>query len=254
MTQLTQPQAPESSSPSADATVQTRQLMSALADGETADGETADGQTADVRAHTASQWWRDDASARQAWHSYHLIGDVMRSDELASTPAHDAAFLQRLRTRLASEPVPISKPLQAPAKVPVQTSKTAPITRWLAPVAAAAGVLLVAGVVLLNRPGAWGGDAAGPAVAVAPASPLQRVGTAGQSAGAAVGVAAVGVAAVDAAAVGADAAGVIRNPQLDGRLQEYLRAHQATRGGMVAAVPGGSLRRVDAVVSVGNSQ
>jgi sigma-E factor negative regulatory protein RseA len=249
MTQLTHPQAPESSSPSADATAQTRQLMSALADGETADGETADGetadgQTADVHAHTASQLWRDDAGARQAWHNYHLIGDVMRSDELASTPAHDAAFLQRLRTRLASEPVPISKPVQAPAKVPVQTSKTAPITRWLAPVAAAAGVLLVAGVVLLNRPGAWGGDAAGPAVAVAPASPLQRVGTAGQSAGAAVGV----------AAVGADAAGVIRNPQLDGRLQEYLRAHQATRGGMVAAVPGGSLRRVDAVVSVGNGQ
>jgi sigma-E factor negative regulatory protein RseA len=244
MTQLTHPQAPEGGSPAADAAAQMRQLMSALADGETADGETADGQTADVHAHTASQLWRDDAGARQAWHSYHLIGDVMRSDELASTPAHDAAFLQRLRTRLASEPVPISKPVQAPAKAPVQTSKTASITRWLAPAAAAAGVLLVAGVVLLNRPGAWGGDAAGPAVAVAPASPLQRVGTAGQSAGA----------AVDAAAVGADAAGVIRNPQLDDRLQEYLRAHQATRGGMVAAVPGGSLRRVDAVISVGNGQ
>jgi sigma-E factor negative regulatory protein RseA len=37
---------------------------------------------------------------------------------------------------------------------------------------------------------------------------------------------------------------VIRNARLD----EYLRAHQAARGGVAVAAPGGTLRRVEAVV------
>jgi sigma-E factor negative regulatory protein RseA len=40
--------------------------------------------------------------------------------------------------------------------------------------------------------------------------------------------------------------GVIR----DARLDEYLRAHQAARGGVAVAAPGGTLRRVEAVVPV----
>jgi sigma-E factor negative regulatory protein RseA len=31
----------------------------------------------------------------------------------------------------------------------------------------------------------------------------------------------------------------------DERLDEFLRAHQATRGGMGAALPGGAIRRVE---------
>ena len=38
--------------------------------------------------------WRDDAAARSTWHAYHLIGDVLRSGELATTPQRDAAFLR----------------------------------------------------------------------------------------------------------------------------------------------------------------
>ena len=55
--------------------------------------------------------WRQDAGAREAWHAYHLIGDVLRSEDLAAAPAHDEVFLQALRGRLTREPVPI-KPTQ----------------------------------------------------------------------------------------------------------------------------------------------
>ena len=69
-----------------------RALLSALADGE-----------ADA-AQAGCALWRDDAEARATWHTYHLIGDVLRSDDLAAQPARDAAFLAALRERLAAEP------------------------------------------------------------------------------------------------------------------------------------------------------
>jgi sigma-E factor negative regulatory protein RseA len=51
--------------------------------------------------------------AREAWHSYHLVGDVLRSADLASG-ADDAAFLSRFQARLRQ-----LEPLQ-------QTGKPAP--------------------------------------------------------------------------------------------------------------------------------
>jgi sigma-E factor negative regulatory protein RseA len=77
--------------------------FSALIDGELG----ADGV---VRACAS---WRSDARSRQTWHAYHLIGDVLRSDDLASRPARDVDFLNRLRERLANEPVVL-----APSAVP----------------------------------------------------------------------------------------------------------------------------------------
>ncbi len=71
------------------------QLLSALADGEIEPSGVA----------KACEHWRDDPSARQRWHDYQLIGDVMRSDDLAATPSHDESFLLALRSRLADEPV-----------------------------------------------------------------------------------------------------------------------------------------------------
>ena len=50
--------------------------------------------------------WRQDAGSRVAWHDYHLIGDVLRSEDLAAVPASDELFLQALRGRLAREQVP----------------------------------------------------------------------------------------------------------------------------------------------------
>ena len=67
---MSQPDSDRSSSESS------RRILSALADGDATDGEAA----------RAFQAWRDDAGARAAWHSYQLIGDVLRSEDLASEP------------------------------------------------------------------------------------------------------------------------------------------------------------------------
>ena len=73
--------------------------------------------------------WRDQPATRSEWHTYHLIGDVMRSDDLASAPGRDAAFLARLRVRLADEPVVL-----APAPLAPATRRMRP-RRWAGPVA-----------------------------------------------------------------------------------------------------------------------
>ena len=76
-------------------TGEARQQLSALMDGEL---DPADwGATCDA--------WRVDGRLRADWHAWHLIGDTMRSDELAAEPRRDNAFLQGFRERLATEPV-----------------------------------------------------------------------------------------------------------------------------------------------------
>jgi sigma-E factor negative regulatory protein RseA len=186
-----------------------RQWLSAL----------ADGRSDALPPGTAL--WRDDADARQAWHLYHLIGDVMRSDELASAPARDAAFMATLRTRLAAEPVPL-------APQPLQT----PVARrlgWRAPAAVAAGFVAVAAMVVLmapqrDRPGAGPqlaanspvgeGNSTRPVSTTRPAVPPVLV----------------------------DQGSVIR----DARIETYLRAHQGVRVGS-PALSGGALRNAEHV-------
>jgi sigma-E factor negative regulatory protein RseA len=69
------------------------ELVSALTDGELR-GE------AFVKS---VQWLEESEEARASWHTYHLVGDVLRSGEMAATGAHDAAFVARLRSRLQGE-------------------------------------------------------------------------------------------------------------------------------------------------------
>lgn len=71
------------------------ELVSALADGEL-HGE------AFVKA---VQWLEESDEARTSWHAYHVVGDVLRSGEMAVTGAHDAAFVARLRVHLQGEVV-----------------------------------------------------------------------------------------------------------------------------------------------------
>ena len=130
-----------------------RQQLSSLMDGDLGAGDAA----------SACQLWRQDAQSRSDWHAYHLIGDVLRSDDLASAPARDAAFLQALRQRLADEPVPLAPaPLATPAVVPIaQVAQVAQGVaaggrrrgrHWLmAPAAVAAGFVAVAGVMVVTR-------------------------------------------------------------------------------------------------------
>lgn len=64
-----------------------------------------------------------------SWHVYQLIGDVMRSDDLA-VGAHDLDFLTRLQTRLAQEPAPVPLVPQ-PQDLPIAAaSANADVFRW----------------------------------------------------------------------------------------------------------------------------
>lgn len=185
--------------------------LSALADGEH-----------DAIAH-ATALWREDAAARECWHAYHLIGDVMRSEDLASRPAHDAAFLVGLRARLANEPVPL-----APAPLVAQ-----PLARrlgWRAPAAVAAGFVAVAATLVLLRPQGLG------------------FGDGEQVAGDPVSMAGSGMRAVPNLQPSATAALVADGRMIrDARLDAYLQAHQAVRP--PAALPGGGLRSVELLVT-----
>jgi sigma-E factor negative regulatory protein RseA len=67
--------------------------LSALADGELDVTEVAQ----------ACVHWHSGTSSRETWYAYHLIGDVLRSDDLASDPRRDHASLQRLRDRLVMD-------------------------------------------------------------------------------------------------------------------------------------------------------
>lgn len=200
-----------SPNPSATASPTGRELMSALADGA-------------CDAQAAARCWTDDADARQAWHTYHLIGDVLRSDDLACDPGRDADFLARVRERLAAEP-PIVAPL--PATVPVARRAR---RRWVAPAAAAAGFVAVAGVLVMTRAVGPLGEGAVP-MAAAPASQVLPSG--------ATVVPVVAGATAEAAAQPATGQ-LIR----DARLDQYLRAHRGSPG----AVPGATVGRIEAVV------
>lgn len=189
----------------------------------------ADGQADALDA--ACLAWRGDPGARATWHAYHLIGDVLRSGELATQPERDAAFLSRLRSRLADEPVVLAP---SPAAVPAVRRQ---VSGWLVPAAVAAGFVVVAGVLVVSRVSAPIAPQASETLAAAP-SPAGVTQVSSRAALAPAGQALQGDNTL------------IRDPRLD----EFLRAHQAARGGMAIAVPGSALRRVDALLPAGTQR
>lgn len=151
-----------------------------------------DGECDHASVVQACRRWRQDDDLRAQWHTYHLIGDVLRSDDLARSDRRDAAFLQAVRDRLAREPVVLAPlPLAEPAAVasarhavngaPSPRRPLLRMRRWVPPVGMAAGVALVAGAVLVTRPDAIGQaslTAAAPAVVErvrTPAAPTEIV-------------------------------------------------------------------------------
>ena len=193
------------------------QDLSALADGE--------GDAAELLS--ACDEWRTDAQLRKTWHAYHLIGDVMRSEELASDPGRDAAFLRSLRERLAREPVILAPSVPAESAPPVRgrAMQRASGWAWKAPAAVAAGFVAVAGVLLATQglpPGPGGG-----------------VGLLAQSLGAAAGPAGstLPTAAAESQLLVADGQ-LVR----DARLQRYLAAHKQFGGSSALGAPSGFMR------------
>ena len=61
-----------------------------------------DGEIEDDAADHCCAHWREQAEARRHWHAWHLLGDVLRSEELACGATRSAHFLERVRGRLAA--------------------------------------------------------------------------------------------------------------------------------------------------------
>ncbi len=187
-----------------------------------------DGQSDGAELQRGCARWRDDPAARSTWHAYHLIGDVLRSDELASAPARDAAFLAALRARLADEPTVLAPAPAIESTVAPGVSMTVRRQAWMVPVAVAAGFAVVAGMLVVTRLTVTEDTRASVLASGSVTAPgLQRAGTA---------PAVSQPLAIDGQ--------LIRDAHLDA----YLRAHREMRGSAAAAVPGGAMRSVETIV------
>jgi sigma-E factor negative regulatory protein RseA len=201
--------------------------LSALVDGEL-DGDAA---------LQACSHWRESDDARSSWHAYHVIGDVLRSDDLACDPARDAGFLEALRVRLKDEPVvlaPQALEHSRPAAAQLANGARGRRWSWAAPTAVAAGFVAVAGVVMLTRGPAMPGDSS-PAASLAQVSPAAQPLTA---------------ATLTSPVAGASEPQVlVANGKLirDVRLDRYLAAHKQFAGSSALGVPSGFLRNATAI-------
>ncbi len=179
--------------------MQTQEIISALADGQLQGDAFARG--VELAA--------SDPAAREAWQTYHLIGDVLRSGELA-VAGSPSAFVARLQQRLQAQAAPA--PRMAPeAAAPPRREEAANdgSFRWK----------LVAGFASVAAVGAmaWslvGGLPGKPAAAELAKAPAGTVLTAGER----------GV--------------MIRNPQLD----ELLAAHRQLGGATALQMSSGLVR------------
>ncbi len=148
-----------------------REQLSALADGQLQDGE-----------------WRDAVSfacsdqGRSTWELYHLVGDVLRSSELAR-PANPA-FMARLRDQLAQEPISprTAEPLLAEVAAPgLDRAANASVFRWkmVAGVASLAAVAAIGWTSLATLQGTGqtpGGQlASAPTRSATPSAPVVAV-------------------------------------------------------------------------------
>lgn len=197
--------------------------LSALVDGEL-DGRAV----ASACAH-----WRESVASRQSWHAYQLIGDVLRSDDLASDPARDAAFMVALSARLAEEPVVLAPQAlvstQGDAAPALNVANGAPVRRrsWLVPSTVAAGFVLVAGALMVTRaPDTAAGRSQGVPLAGVVSAEAQMA------------------LAAAASAAARDPRTVMTNGSLirDARLDRYLAAHSQFAGTSALGVPSGFLR------------
>jgi sigma-E factor negative regulatory protein RseA len=185
--------------------MRTQEMVSALADGEL---------RGDAFARAVEVAERD-SDARDAWHTYHLIGDVLRSGELAAVTVPDR-FLTRLQARLLEEQRPpagsgISPKAMQLAVETAQRQRTAANDgnfRWK----------VLAGVTSLTAIGAVAWSLSG-----APATQ---------------GGAQLARAAGPAVLANTQRGVMIR----DARLDELLAAHRQMGGASVLPAPAGSLR------------
>lgn len=138
-----------------------------------------------------------DHADRTTWSAYHLIGDALRSDDLAAHPAKSQAFLAGFAARLEAEPH-ILVPAQAASR-----GGASVLRRRVAPAFAVAAAAAVLSWVVVPQ---WHGGASQGTVQTAATS-----GNAG-------GVQSIAMTSLP----GAQDGNIIRDAQLD----QYLEAHQ----------------------------
>ncbi len=200
------------------------EALSALADGELDDAE------------SACSIWRSDPAARLSWHAYHLIGDVLRSADLASDADRDAAFLERVRAHLReSVALPVESIIVPGPTAPWVETRLGPARRpaaraatrmpagvmrrraWIGSAAVAAGFVIVAGGVVLTR---------------SPTSSAPVDATIAQATSLAPGAAGEAADVPDVMPLVADGR-LIR----DARLDRYLAAHKQFAGSSALGLP-----------------
>lgn len=186
-----------------------------------------DGAAAPADAGRACAAWRDAAQARAAWHAYHVIGDVLRSDELGEGARRDARFLAALREKLASEPIVIAPQVADGARPAAFVARR---RGWAAPMAVAAGFVAVAGALVVTRVSEPGPASRDVTIAATREPALSQA--------AARPVAVVANASIEAPSE------VVANGKLirDVRLDQYLAAHKQFGGSSALGVPSGFLR------------
>jgi sigma-E factor negative regulatory protein RseA len=181
--------------------MRTEEMISALADGQLQGEAFARGVEAAA----------GDAQAREAWHTYHLIGDVLRSGEYVASTV-PSAFLSRLQSRLQEEQrvtqaVPLATQAAHPARLSGRAANDGTF-QWK----------LVAGFASLAAIAAIGWSVVG-TLALKP--------DAGQL----------------AAAPGTVLADTQRGVMIrDARLDEFLAAHRQLGGASALQMPAGFLR------------
>ena len=178
--------------------IKTREIMSAMADGRLEDEAFARG----------IELAATDPAAQQAWHTYHLIGDVLRSSDLAAgTPSQ--VFLSRLQVRLQQEAILAPPAAVLPERAPAAAANEDNF-RWK----------LVAGFASIAAMAAIGWTMTG----AMSGKPEQAQLAAVQRGGADAGSSERGV--------------MIRDPRLD----EMLAAHRQLGGASALQAPAGFLR------------
>ncbi|MFN7856872.1 MAG: sigma-E factor negative regulatory protein, partial [Acidovorax sp.] len=195
-----------------------RELLSALADGELQGAELA--CALDLCAHEDSH---------STWEVYHLVGDVLRSPDLAQPVS--TAFMSRLREEIARQALPVGAPLaeDVPRRVAGaerENAANASVFRWkMAAGFASLAAVAAVGWSSLTSLQTGGQVLAGAAPQLAPA--VTPTATAADPAAPVVAV--------------ADADGqqiMIRDPRLD----ELLAAHRQFGGTAALQMPAGFLR------------
>ena len=191
-------------------------LLSALADGELDAAGTL----------AACEQWRSDEQAQTQWADYQLIGDVLRSEDLARGRAHESALFARIQAELAQQPVVLApQKIKSPGEQAVVAARHPQMKNsrrvWWTASAVAAGFVAVAG--------AW-------SVFRVPV-PVDSGALVAQAQVTQPSASAPSVASSDSS-VGTGA--VVRDAELD----RYLAAHKQFSSASVLGVASGSLRQV----------